>query len=134
MARYLSEGWFREVNDAARNSASLRRATAGAHVTLQQVVTNGPDGDIRYWLRVEDGSVEAVIGDAQAVLLTPDATITQSYATAVAVNRGELSAQDGFLDGSIRLRGDIAVLLRHQSVLSSLGDAFAEVRDRTEYP
>lgn len=96
-------------------------------------MTGGPDGDLRYWVHIEDGSVRAVLGDAEAAQLDPDATVTESYETAAAVNRGELSTEDAFLEGRIRLRGDIAVLLRHQSVLNMLGEAFAEVRSRTEY-
>ncbi|MDP9401986.1 MAG: SCP2 sterol-binding domain-containing protein [Actinomycetota bacterium] len=134
MARYLSQAWFDEVNEAARSSSSLQQATAGARLTLQQVVTGGREGDLRYWVRVEDGSVQVALGDAQAARLAPDATVIQSYETAAAVSRGELSTEDAFLDGRIRLHGDIAVLLRHQSVLNSLGEAFAEVRRRTEYP
>ncbi|MEO7837236.1 MAG: SCP2 sterol-binding domain-containing protein [Acidimicrobiales bacterium] len=134
MARYLSQAWFDEVNEAARNSPSLRHATVGAHLTLQQVVTGGPEGDLQYWLRIEDGSVRAALGAAQAADLTPDATVTQPYETAAAVSRGELSTEDAFLDGRIRLRGDISVLVRHQSMLSGLGAVFGEVRDRTDYP
>lgn len=133
MARYLSQGWFDEVNEAARADPALKEATAGTRLTLQQVVTGAPEGDLRYWVRIDDGSVEAALGDAASARLSPDATVIESYETAAAVSRGELSTENAFLEGRIRLRGDIAVLLRHQSVLKSLGEAFADVRGRTEY-
>lgn len=133
MARYLSGLWFEEVNHAAAASSWVREATAGADLTIQQIVTDGPEGDVRYWLRIDDGSVEAVPGDAQEADLEPHATVVQSYETAAAVSRGELSTEDALLDGRIRLRGDIGVLARHQRILTRLGDVFAEVLGRTVY-
>ena len=134
VARYLSESWFDEVNEAAGASASLKEATAGVRLVIQQVVTGGPDGEVRYWLRMEDGTVEGRLGDAEAAGVEPDATFTQSYRTAVAVSRGELRAEDALLAGRIRLRGDLGVLVRHQAALAGLADAFTDLRRRTEYP
>jgi len=135
VARYLSEAWFDEVNEAARSSVELKATTAGVRLTLQQIVTEAPGGEVRYWLRIEDGSVEARMGQAGDAMagVDADATLTQSYDTAVAVSRGELRTEDAFLGGHIRLRGDIGALLRHQQVLNNLGEAFTEVRGRTEY-
>ncbi len=128
MAPFLSRAWFDEVNDAARSGA-VRTAAAGASVTVQQIVTDGPDGVVRYWLRVEDGSVEIGRGDAEC----PDATVTESYATAVAVRSGELAVEDALLAGRIHLTGDVAALLRDQAALQALAGAFAVVRQRTTY-
>lgn len=133
VARYLSQGWFDEVNEVARNSAALKATTQGVSLTLQQVVTAAPEGDLEYWLRIEHGSVRTGLGRAGGGT-SPDAIVTQSYETAAAVVRGELSTEEAFLSGRIRLRGDIGVLLRHQSVLNDLGEVFGEVHRRTEYP
>lgn len=129
MAPYLSQSWFDDVNTTARADAGLSAATAGAHVVLQQVVTGGPDGDVRYWVRVEDGAVDAGPGDAAR----PDAVITQSYDTAVAVSRGELTVEGAILVGRARLSGDIGLLVRHQAALLGVAAALGPVRDRTSY-
>ena len=129
MAAYLSPAWFEDVNEAARSSAELRSATAGARVTIQQVVTGGPTGEVRYWVRLHDGAVEAGPGDTEA----PDATVTQSYETAVAVSRGDLAIEEALLEGRVRLGGDVAVLLRHAAALGGVAAAFGQVRDRTTY-
>lgn len=126
---YLSPAWFDEVNGAARASADLRSATAGAHVTIQQVVTGGPSGEVRYWVRLDDGAVEAGPGAAEDA----DATVSQSYETAVAVSRGEVAVEHALLDGRIRVVGDVAVLLRHAGALGGVATAFGQVRDRTTY-
>lgn len=127
---YLSPAWFEEVSAAARRSERLRPTAAGARVTIQQVVTGGPDGEVRYWVRLEDGAVEAGPGDAAE---RADATVTESYETAAAVSRGELEVEAALLAGRIRLSGDVGVLLRNQAALQAVGAAFAEVRDRTTY-
>ena len=130
MVDYLSPAWLDEVNAAARGSDELRSATAGARVTIQQVVTGAPAGDVRYWVRVDDGRVEAGAGEAGAA----DATVTQSYETAVEVHRGALDVQGAILAGRVRLSGDVTVLVRHSAALQGVAGAFAEVRQRTTYP
>ena len=129
MAAYLSPAWFDEVNDAARASAEVRSAAAGARVTVQQVVEGGPHGDVRYWLRVEDGTVE--VGSGQAA--HADATIRQSYETAVAVSRGDLAVEAALLAGQVRLSGDMGRLVENQRALAGVAGAFRAVRDRTTY-
>lgn len=127
MARYLSGEWFEEINAAARAGAAPPTATGGRPVVLQQLVTGGPDGDVAYWVRVGDGTLEAGLGRAE----DPDVTVGQSYDTALAVSTGELSAQAAFLAGRIRVSGDPTALLPHQAVLQELDRALALVRRRT---
>ena len=129
LAAYLSQGWFDDANEVARGDGRLRAATAGARVTIQQVVTGGPDGDVPYWVRVDDGSVETGPGRAAA----PDATVSQSYATAAALSRGELSVEDALLAGRARITGDVAALVRHQTALLHVATALDHVRARTTY-
>lgn len=129
MARFLSDPWLDELNAAARRREPRQGETAEASLVLQQVVTGGPDGERRYWVHLERGRVAFGSGEADA----PDATFTQDYETAAALNRGELSAEDAFLAGRVRVSGDLAVLLSHRSALTTLDDVFADVRVRTTY-
>lgn len=129
MAAFLSPAWFEDLNESARVDDGLRAATAGARVTIQQVVTGGPEGDVRYWVRVDDGSVEAGPGTAER----PDATVTESYDTAVAVSRGALAVEDALLAGQARLTGDVGLLVRHQAALQRVATALAAARMRTTY-
>lgn len=129
MAAYLSPAWFDDLDRTARAANGLGPVTAGAQVVIQQVVTGLPDGDVRYWIRVDDGAIQVGRGDAER----PDATVTQSYATAVAVSRGELAVEDAILAGRAKLAGDIGVLVRHQAALQGVAAALAAVRERTTY-
>ena len=129
MAAYLSPGWFDEVNRAAGADDEMASAIAGAAVTIQQVVTDGPGGEVRYWVRLRDGRFEARPGQADG----PDATVTQSYDTAAEVSRGRLEVEAAILAGRIRLAGDVAALVRHQAALQQVARSFDEVRRHTTY-
>ena len=62
-----------------------------------------------------------------------DLTLTSDVATAAAVSRGEQSAQAAFMAGRLHLRGDTAALIRNATAFARAGDAFAAVRDLTDY-
>lgn len=129
MARYLSPEWFEDVNAAAPQRPATEDAARPAHLTLQQVVTGSPDGDVRYWVSVGGGQMAAGLGEAD----DPDATISQSYQTAVAVVTGQLRVQTALMSGQIRLAGDIGALIEHQEALHGLDTALAGVLARTSY-
>jgi putative sterol carrier protein len=129
VARYLSEEWFDEVNRAAADSDQLQTDTASVELTIQQVVTDTPDGDVRYAVRVRRGRVEVVRGDDPGA----DVTITEDWDTARAVAAGDLSAPTAFMTGRIRVGGNVAVLLDAQGSLQGLDQVFADLRDRTTF-
>lgn len=129
MAQYLSTDWFEQVNHAVRSDPDLVAHLGGATFSVQQVVASAPDGEVAYWLRLDGGAVTTGMGR----VTDPDVTITQSYDTAVAVVRGELSAEAAFLAGRLRLAGDLRALAAHQGVLQRVGAAAASVRASTSY-
>lgn len=125
MAVYLSPAWFEEV----ARLAGAAPAAGEASVTIQQVVTGAPSGDVRYWVRVAGGAVEVGPGDAAEA----DATVTQSYGTAVALGSGRLAVEDALREGRIRIAGDVALLTRHQAALLAVGEALSAVHEHTTY-
>lgn len=124
MAQYLSQGWLDELNQAAGGQMG-----EGPVLTIQQVVSDSPAGEIRYTVRVGTAGVHATLGDAPDA----DVTISQSYATAAALARGELSTHAAFLAGRVRLAGAVTALLEHAGDLAGLDAALAPVRARTTY-
>jgi putative sterol carrier protein len=129
VARFLSPEWFDDVNAAAANDDVSAAVTPGLRLVVQQIVTDGPDGEVRYAVRIEDGKVAVVPGEAGE----PDVTVTEDHATATAVAQGELAAPVAFMTGRIRVSGDTRVLLSAQPVLHRLDAVFASVRERTSY-
>jgi putative sterol carrier protein len=126
VARYLSQEWFDEINGVTATQAGI---AGDARFVLQQIVTGGPDGEVRYWVRVDGGVVEARLGEAEE----PDVTVNQSYETAMAVSSGQMTAQAAFVAGRIRVSGNTTLLLDHQAALAALADALAPVRRHTSY-
>jgi hypothetical protein len=129
VARYLSTEWLGELDSAAAGDSGLQAATAGHRLTVQHVVTGGPDGDIRFHVDIDDGAVHVRPGDAG----DPTVTFTQSLDTATAVSRGELSAQGAFMLGRLRVSGDLPALVTHHDALVGVDDVFRSVRDRTSW-
>jgi putative sterol carrier protein len=128
VARFLSNEWLDALASAAAGSVALREASS-RQLVIEQTVRNSPAGDVTYCVVVADGAVAVRTDDAPKA----DVTFVTDYATAVAINRGELSAQAAFLRGQLRVGGDVAELSRNADVLALLDDVFAGVRAGTEY-
>ena len=129
MVQYLSDEWMHEANAALAASPAPGDLTESDPVVLQYDVTGGPGGKRRYALSFADGAVTldpGAHGDAPA-------SFALDYDIAVQIARGELSAQAAFMQGSLKLGGDVMVLVRQHALLDGLGDALAELRTRTEY-
>jgi putative sterol carrier protein len=129
VAAYLSRAWLDALQEAADASPTLREATAGVHLVVQQVVTGDDAGEVAYHLVVDDGRTTVQAGRAEE----PTVTFTQDRATAEAVSRGELSAQSAFMAGRMRIRGDLRALVAQQDALLRVDDVFASVRETTSY-
>jgi putative sterol carrier protein len=123
---FLSDAWLAAMDAAAKADGELREQAAEAELVVQQVVTGaGPDGgEVAY----------AVVLTAEEVAVRPGrvdeptVTFTQSLATAEAVANGECSAQQAFIDGDLRVGGDLVALAARHRALTKLGDVFAAAR------
>lgn len=129
MVRYLSPEWFEEVNAAATEARVADSVTEGLRLVVQQVVTDAPDGDVHYAVRIEEGAVSVVPGDAPDA----DVTVTEDHETATKVARGDLAAPVAFMTGRIRVTGDTKTLLAAQPALHRLDALFVDLRERTSY-
>ena len=82
MAKYLSQEWLDEYRALAKDQPAREGATA--HV--QYVITDGPDGTVRYHWSVVDGRlIDAQLGE----LPDPDFTWTATYETQASIQRGD---------------------------------------------
>jgi hypothetical protein len=127
--RYLSPAWIEAAGAAVAGDDRLGAALAGVTLTVEQVVTGGPGGEVVWSLAVEDGKVSLTPGPAPR----SDLRLTSDYATAAAVAAGALGAQRAFVEGRLRVGGDLSLLITHQRALAAVDDALAGVRARTTY-
>jgi putative sterol carrier protein len=105
---------------------AFRQAAAGQHAVIQQVISHDGE-DTHYWIRIDDGAIDMGLGDADDA----EATITQSYDTAVRLAKSELSAVTAFMTGKIKIAGNMGKLLGLQGALAQLPPAMAKIE--TEY-
>jgi putative sterol carrier protein len=83
---------------------------------MQYVVTGGPDGDIKYYWVLEDGKLlESSLGDAP----DPDFTMTLTYDDSVKVQKGELDANAAFMQGRMKVAGNMAKLMQLMPLTNS---------------
>ena len=127
--RYLSPAWIDAAGAAVAGDDRLGASLAGVSLVVEQTVTGGPDGDVTWALAVDDGTVAITPGPAAR----SDLRLTTDYATAAAVATGGLSAQRAFVEGRLRVGGDLSLLVAHQRALAAVDDALAGVRARTTH-
>jgi hypothetical protein len=120
VAEFLTDEWFAEVEAAARAAD----VDVAPRLVLQQVVPDGPAGEVAYAVVVDAGKVEVQRGRVEA----PDLVFTQDRATAEAIHRGDLSAQAAFMQGRLRLGGDLRAVIDRAADLAAVDDVFARVR------
>jgi alkyl sulfatase BDS1-like metallo-beta-lactamase superfamily hydrolase len=104
MAKWLTQEWLDEGKALSVDQPERPGATA----RMQYVVTGGPDGDIKYYWVLENGKLlESQLGEL------PDAevTLTQSYEDAMRIQKGELDANAAFMQGRVRVTGNMAKLM-----------------------
>ncbi len=113
--RFLSPEWAEAFKAALSADPTFREGIAGQRVRLQNVITDVNGGEVRYWVRIEDGEVDLGLGDIEA----PDATVTQSYETAVALAKGEIEQVSAFMTGKLKVSGDLIKLMGLQGPFAS---------------
>jgi putative sterol carrier protein len=120
--KFLSPEWAESLKAELNASDAFHQAAAGKKAKLQQVIST-PEGDTQYWIAIDDGTIDMGIGDVEA----PDATITQSYETAVGMARREVSPVTAFMMGKVKVAGNMGLLLGLQNVLTQIPDAMARI-------
>jgi putative sterol carrier protein len=104
MAKWLTQEWL----DESTRLAETQPVRPGASARLQYVVTDGPDGDILYYWIVSDGKlVENQLG----TLEDSEVTMTETYEDAMAMQKGELDANAAFMQGKVKVTGDVGKLM-----------------------
>jgi putative sterol carrier protein len=118
--KYLTEEWAQAVTDALNSSDDFQKAATGQQAKLQQVVTDAPGGgDVKFYFKLADGNVEVALGE----LTDAEATISQNYETSVAVDKGELNPQNAFMQGKLKISGNMMKLMQLQGVINAIPKA-----------
>ena len=123
MSQFLSEEWAREVTAALNSHEGFKNAIGAADLAIQFETEDGPDGSVNYYLKSSGGTSNMALGDLEDA----DVTVKQSYDTATAIAKGDLNTQTAFMTGKLKVSGNLAKLMMHQSAIQQWGAAVAEL-------
>jgi putative sterol carrier protein len=117
--KYLSPEWIDAYNAAVAADDAVRKALKGKSAVIQMVVADGPAGEVRYSLRIGDGTAAASLGDAGDA----EVTIRQSYETSAQVNKGELDGAKAFTQGKVKITGKMIKMMQLRGPLAEVQKA-----------
>jgi alkyl sulfatase BDS1-like metallo-beta-lactamase superfamily hydrolase len=128
MSKWLTQEWL----DETCNMAESQPERPGASARMQYVVTGGPDGDVKYYWILENGKLlESKLGE----LGDADFTMTQTYEDAKRIQQGELDANAAFMQGRIKVAGNMAKLMALMPLTNApeYKDLQKQIQEITEY-
>ncbi|MEO7428965.1 MAG: SCP2 sterol-binding domain-containing protein [Acidimicrobiales bacterium] len=125
MPEFLSDAWVADLDAAAGTT----RVDAALRLVIQQIVLQDRGEERAFTIRIADGAVTVAPGRADDA----DVSFTQDRATATAIARGELSAQAAFIEGRLRIAGDLRKVMDRARELATLDDVFASARATTTW-
>ena len=123
MSKFLSEAWAKEVTSALNSHQGFKNAMGGADLGIQFHTEGAPNGDVDYFLKTSGGTANLALGAIE----DPDVTVKQSYDTAEAISKGELNTQSAFMSGKLKVSGNLAKLMMHQSAIQQWGSAVSDL-------
>lgn len=117
--QYLSDQWILAADEAVKHLAPLPTSLVAGYVV---------DGAQPYsvYLGSDTVSVRSGVQDANI-------TFCCDWDLACDIALGRRSAQRAFLDGELRIKGDVNLLLGHAKAFGVLQDCLAPLRADTNY-
>ncbi len=120
---FLSDDFMEQGTVLLNSTEAVRSAVDGVEIGVQFLVTEGPDGDFSYYIKVADGRVDVGRGDLEGA----DATMRSTYTTTARLARRELSNQKAFLTGKVKFSGNLAAVMRHGVTLDLIQQTLGEM-------
>lgn len=125
---HLSQAWL----ELQREVIGDLPERPGASARVQYVVSGAPEGEVRYTQDIVDGRVVVTtLGtDPEA-----EVTFTQTYDDSVEIARGALDANAAFMQGRVKVVGDMGKVMALMPLTSTdeYRAALAEVASRTDF-
>lgn len=130
---FLSEEWMTAAK-AVREKYADRSAKVTVAIRMNQIITDVPfgEGTLNVLLDTSSGNVVMDLGAMEA----PDLTVTTDYATARAifVEQNQQVAMQAFMNGKIKVQGDMMKMMALQTAMPNDETAkqiSAEIKDLT---
>lgn len=121
--KFLSDEWLSEVETRLNANDTFLNAAKGQSARLLNEVTGAPGGDVKYGFVLDGGKVQLVKGDLES----PEATLTQSYEAAVSMSKQEITGQQAFMQGKLKISGNLMKMMQMQGVFGSMPEAMKDL-------
>ncbi|CAG4928219.1 unnamed protein product, partial [Acidithrix sp. C25] len=109
---WLSKEWIDESAKLAEGQPERQGATA----RIQYRIEGGPDGNILYYWIIENGKlIESDLGELDG----SEITLVQNYDDAVKIQKLQLDANAAFMQGRMKVEGNIGKLMSLLPVTNS---------------
>jgi putative sterol carrier protein len=128
MAKFLTQEWL----DLQKELAQDFPERPGASARMQYKVTGAPDGDVTFHTVIDNGKIlENTLGEDDRA----EFTMAVGYEDFCKVNKGELDANAAFMQGRIKVTGNMGKLMSLMPLTQSAEyKAIAEkVNESTDY-
>jgi len=126
---YLSNEWITRVAEGIAANEKIKTLAKQNTVSVTQIVTGTPRGVVTYHLESRDGKISFASGPAKV----SDIAFTQDWGTAVGVATGKVNAQEAFISGKIRFKGDHERVIATQPLFLALDEVFSAVNADTNF-
>ncbi|MFM7338178.1 MAG: SCP2 sterol-binding domain-containing protein [Actinomycetota bacterium] len=126
---YLSNEWITRVAEGITANEKIKTLAKQNTVSVTQIVTGTPRGEVTYHLESRDGKISFASGPAKV----SDIAFTQDWGTAVGVATGKVNAQEAFISGKIRFKGDHERVIATQPLFLALDEVFSAVNADTNF-
>ncbi len=128
MAKYLSQEWHERAKELAQSFPERVGATA----RMVFVVSGGPEGDISYHQILENGKV---LEQGLGVCENAEITMTITWDDSLKLHKGELDANTAFMQGRMKVAGNMAKLMALMPLTMSTEykDIQVAIREHTDY-
>jgi hypothetical protein len=127
VVEYLSPEWLAAAANLVAADPTLA-AAAEAHDLVVEYLVEQPDehaaDPVVYHLRLSGGAAALVARPAPEA----DVRFRCDHATALAIAKGALGAQRAFMEGRLRIGGDVRAIVAAQEVFAAVGDVLAPLR------
>ncbi len=124
MAQFLSPEYLAAATAALNGNPAFVESIRDVDLSVQFNVSDTPSGeDSAYTLAIGSGAAELVPGVDEGA----DVTVANDYATAVGISKGEINTQVAFMQGKLKVGGNMAALLIHQNVIGELANTLSAI-------
>ena len=142
--RFLSPEWIDAFNDHLSgfdldlSGADQSLSTQAGPIHLLQVIAGSPEGDLHVMLTIGGTGIhmEIISHDAAASTagsIKEDVAVKMNWADAVAMSTSKLTVAQALAAGTIKVKGNLSVLIDSQRILDAVGDRLASLHEHTTY-